>query len=513
MRLTGFTRSVSAVAFTNGGDVLATAHGPEEVRLWRRTGPTAEGAPLPVKGVDSLAFSPDGKVLAAFSDRVRLWDVDKGKELPTEIRTGIPRPGEVQFSPDGKTLAVAGPRKVELFEAGSGKLLGECPDVVRLLQFSPDSKRLAVRDNLNEIQILDVTNGAKVLLRLPAVSGWVRDAVFTPDGRFLVLATERGRGVRVVNSRSGQRRAEFGYDREEAPVVAFAADGRKLLVGQGDTVTVHDAAEWERPYFVEGLADAVTSLAVVDKATMAVPDRSDVLLLDLTTGEERGRLPHRQGEAVIPLADNRRFRVGDGAAALALAVSADGKHVAAARPDGSLQVWDVATGRQRLSQPPQPQAGVLSALAFGPGAAPDLFVGDASGLVRRLDANDGKERGHFTGLASKVYALAVSPDGKCLAGAGQDGDVHLWNLEDGKERAVLKGHGGPVRALTFSPDGKTLVSGGDDKMIRLWEPVTAQELAALPGHTRAVLALAFTPDGRLLLSGGVDRTIRWWYGE
>src|SRR5205085_3679277 len=81
--------------------------------------PDAKAGPGPVL---SVAFSPDGKALAAAVGRVvRVWDVEEGK--PLAVCSGHAAPvGRVAFSPDGKTLATASAdRSVRLWEAGSGK--------------------------------------------------------------------------------------------------------------------------------------------------------------------------------------------------------------------------------------------------------------------------------------------------------------------------------------------------------------------------------------------------------
>jgi len=67
-----------------------------------------------------------------------------------------------------------------------------------------------------------------------------------------------------------------------------------------------------------------------------------------------------------------------------------------------------------------------------------------------------------------VRAIALNPDGKTLASAGNDG-VRLWNIETGEFLTVLSGHTDWVDSVAFSSDGKRLATGSFDRLVRIWE--------------------------------------------
>ncbi len=129
-------------------------------------------------------------------------------------------------------------------------------------------------------------------------------------------------------------------------------------------------------------------------------------------------------------------------------------------------------------------------------------------------------RQFWQGHPREAHAMAVSPDGRILALAGEDGAMNLFDPATGRRLApALGGHGGPVYALAFSPSGTLLASGGSGGVdskgvpnageIRLWDlkglHANGEVLPLgepIPAHTSAVHALAFSPDGQRLASGG-----------
>ena len=120
-------------------------------------------------------------------------------------------------------------------------------------------------------------------------------------------------------------------------------------------------------------------------------------------------------------------------------------------------------------------------------------------------------------LAGKGWSVAVvgprgtRADGRTVATAGTDGDVHLWDVESHTRLASPVTNGAAMTAVAFSPDGRTLAFAGEDRLIRLWD-VRAQRLRGPPlqGHTDRVIAVAFSADGTKLASAGDDRTVRVW---
>jgi WD40 repeat protein len=112
-----------------------------------------------------------------------------------------------------------------------------------------------------------------------------------------------------------------------------------------------------------------------------------------------------------------------------------------------------------------------------------------------------------------VNALAFSPDGKLLAGAGVSNVIWLWDIANGKQIAALNTLT-VISSLAFSPDGTLLASGGSDGLIRLWNMTTLTQESTLqpPDGTPLdrVTALLFSPDGTILASGSKANWVRIW---
>jgi len=111
--------------------------------------------------------------------------------------------------------------------------------------------------------------------------------------------------------------------------------------------------------------------------------------------------------------------------------------------------------------------------------------------------------------SGSVNALAFSPDGKCVATAGEDMLAKVWEVSSGKELFTLKAHTARLTTVTFSPDGKYLLTAGWDDTARIWDAKTGKLLRSLPGAGGSV---AFSPDGKRIASstkGGEMNALLW----
>jgi WD40 repeat protein len=232
-----------------------------------------------------------------------------------------------------------------------------------------------------------------------------------------------------------------------------------------------------------------------------------------------------------------------------VAFSPDGSLIASAGAyDGTIRIWDVATGKEQRQIVIAKPNNYVSSVAFSPDGK-QLLTAQWDKTVRLWNVSTGGEVRRFDGHTNYVYCAAFSADGQFALSGSLDYTVRLWEAASGKQLQCLKGHSAQIWCVAFSADGKRALSGGADGAARLWDLTTGKELrsfhaphsvhgiAILPdgkhfisagvqlclweletgdlirrfeGHANIIYGMALSKDGRWVLSGGDDKTVRLW---
>lgn len=153
-------------------------------------------------------------------------------------------------------------------------------------------------------------------------------------------------------------------------------------------------------------------------------------------------------------------------------------------------------------------------VAFSPDG-PIVASAGADGTIRLWEPATGKEMSRLVGHKDTVTTIAFSPDGRMLASGSQDKTIRFWEIASGEVVLLIEAGQDYVSSVAFSPDGKWVASGGHRNCIRLWEVATGKQLRQLGLEHVDARCLAFSPDGKFLISTNHDRehgeyTFRLW---
>ncbi|MCW3100866.1 MAG: (Myosin heavy-chain) kinase [Chthonomonadaceae bacterium] len=469
-------------------------------------------------GVNSVAFSSDGTMLAAGGDSrtgskgggvVELWSVSgrtRIRAFPTTANAGI---ASVAFSPDGHTLADGGERQaastgigvLEVWNVSDGTLFESlntaAADGVLSVAFSPDGKTLADGGrSFNSpsggysdiLELWNVSTGTRTQSLGSAARSLTTSVAFSPDGKTLAdvgesTGVDTAHGVLELWSVSGGNRIAMFDAGSFVNTVAFSPDGTTLAyAGQANF----------------GNAGLVNLWSVTTQTVIKAISTAEIGLVQSVALSPDGKMVAAAGEGYdtsgqgFSLLEIRSASTGTLLVSLptaandfapSIAFSPDGKTLAIGGENstdtptgthysGVLELWNVSTGKLIASLPTAANI-IVNSVAFSPDGK-TLAIGGANfsptainfGVLELWNVSTAKliTSQVQTAIGSVYTSVAFSPDGKTLAAGGRFNGgslLELWNVASGKRVANLNtAADNGVNSVVFSLDGRTLAVGG-----------------------------------------------------
>jgi WD40 repeat protein len=422
-------------------------------------------------GVSSVAFAPDGQLLASggSNGRITFWDLTADKVRSTMSgHNGATT--SLAFGPDSSTLVSGGDDgAVRIWDLGRSRersLLFGHTKTVSCVAFPPDGQ--------------SVVSGSSD----HAVMLW--DTVPRPDPLVLTPALEPL--PQIVTS---------------APSLVFAPAPTTLIAAQYNQVHFWDVATGKMVASLSGYGESFPGNNI-SHPTVVHPDKS--VIHNLTMSPD-GTLLAANGDSGITVWDVAASKEvaqlstprppGDtttNSVLLPMHFSPDGTTLIVGNTRWSTSDW-TENGDKLVETGTSPRA-------FSPNGRYSVSILDntadgSSALILRDMATESIVQ-EFNGHHGAIEAVVFSPDSQLVAGAGRDGIVRLWSIVTGQEQSEFKGHTKGVLAVAFSPDGRTVASAGLDATVRLWDPLTGQERLTFRYQGRIPHQVAFSADSRNL---------------
>lgn len=459
--------------------------------------------------VDSIAFSPDGKFLAAaIASGVIMWDLRTGDQIGPPIEAGTYPTTSLAFSPDSKLLAFGathGP--IRLLDLNSGFFTDKgtvfAPGAVQPLEghtsgatclvFSPDGALLASSSRDSTIRLWDVEKRESIGEPLARHRDGVPSVAFNCDGRLLASGSLDGTVILWDVSTGEPRQHPWVHDASGVIDVEFSHDGKILASSaRNGTIALWNLSDGKQSNQLGGHDSKAVKVAFSPNDNLLASAASDgaVILWDMTRPS--------------PL----RFEMtGHKERISHIEFSPDGNTLATGAWDGLIILTDFLKAGQPQINLQHSQK--IASFAFSPNGK--IIASSNGWLVMLWDVATGQLLGQMPGHQGTVESIAFSPDGKLVASSSSDGSIILWDVaSQGSLRQISVEKTSRIFSVVFSPDGQTLAASSHNSIF-LWEVVSGKQLdKSLSVHTNVVTTLAFDHSGKLLASGSMDQSIQLW---
>ncbi|NJL89928.1 MAG: AAA family ATPase [Coleofasciculaceae cyanobacterium SM2_1_6] len=447
---------ITSVKFAPNHRALAVTGASGQVFLWQRDGITQPWSQVPSREwevsqdwVLSVAFSPDSRSLAVGNtdNTVQVWDL--AGNLVDTFRGHGNLVRAVGFSPDGKILASgSGDSTVKFWRRNDFTQKIIQSKAVNTVSTSPRGESIATGSQDHLIRLW--STGGNLLKELAAHTDSINSVVFSHNGKFLASGsddetlrlwtvqgvteqfdkppvnpsrstdTERSRSTDTERSRSGDLIQTINAHEGGVNGIAFSPNDRLIASAGGDKTAKIWSTTGELLQTLVGHEDNVNTVAFAPGGEFVATGSDDqtvkIWSLEVPEPSRSGVTERSRSSQLL-----RTFPENNGAVNY-LAISADGKLLAAATNKGTIRLWSM----------------------------------DGT-LITTLRGHNGS-----------VNWVGFAPDGRSIASVSEDKTLKFWRLDGNLITTLSTSHSEAIFEASFSKDGNFLVSADQDGRVVVW---------------------------------------------
>lgn len=499
------------------------------------------------RSINSLAFSPDGRLLVSASDdhTVKLWEVVTGRELRT-FNGHKAQINKVLFHPNGEWIVSASSdHDIKVWEVATGKLLKTytIPEyTIMSLAMDPTGNYLAAGSYGDSVYVFN-TKADSILYGLKGDRSLPNYVDIDAQGKYLIIGHDNRRAT-LHDLKTGNLMYEYkeegGYCGGCPTQVRFV--GSKVTTSshyKGSGLRIRDLTGKTSQLFTDRMEENTLAINFSpDNKRMVTADEDSVVVWEANTGKFLFSL-NPKAQDIKPLyglntLNQREERYTDQFTDAVF--SPDGNYIATADNTNFIILWDAKTGQRistfygYLTQPGKDE------LDFDPNSywewyshelisiknkivlAPDgihAFRSDRGKTVKRWDLLTGKVDQLYSGHEEAVVSFTLNQAGDKLLTAGGDRTAKLWEVSTGKLLKTFKGHRDLIYDVAFSHDQTRLLTACRDGWVFIWEVESGELVSRIhldtdPKLFTPVYVARFSPNDLYVFTGVSDGILKLW---